>query len=194
MKTVTVKVYSFAELSEDSKEFVLENQRKNTELGSYWQDENLESLTMILKFFDWKITNVSLDYSSASASSIDIFFKTEYDGAGSMLSGVRLWKYINKNYVGSKELYGVFDGKENGHTIFTGYCADNIIVQPVYDFMKKPSNISFKELMEQSVKEYLKYMEEDYNNQRTDEFIIEDMSNNGPYEFYVTGQIFNEII
>lgn len=173
MRTVETSVYKFEELSDAAKSEAIENYRTtNEDLGRHWQDENFESIKAVLDFFDVEITNYSIDYSSAAGSYVSWSLNLDYDEEIKNLSGARLFKYIQNNYIGRVPgAYGhIFDGKpDEGRCIFTGYCADHSVIEPVINFLERPTkNISFEDLIDDIIYAGLKYMEQDYEAQMSD--------------------------
>lgn len=183
MKTILTKLYRFDELSKTAQDYAIEQYReKNEYLGQHWQEDNFESIKAVLKFFDWSITNYSIEYWSAAHSYISISLNLDYAEEIANLSGVRLYKFLNNNYVNRRtgSFNSVFDGKpDNGRCLFTGYCADGSVTEPIEKFLKRPTDITFEELMEKCIYEGLKYIEDDYNHQLSDEYIKEEITDNG---------------
>ena len=198
MKTIKINLYRFEELSEEAKEKAIENYKNDNieTLGVSWQEENFESIKAVLNFFDVKIKNWSIDYSSAACSFIDWEFKSEYNEELKNLSGARLFKYILNNYIDKKtgSLNSVFDGKhDDGRCLFTGYCADGDIIAPIIEFLQKPTKyINFKDLISDVISAGLQYIENDYNYQNSDEAITEELLNSDFY-FNASGKKFGEI-
>lgn len=194
MKTLEIKLYSFEELSEEAKNKAIENYKNDhcETLGTFWQEENFESIKAVLNFFDVKIKNWSIDYSSAGRSFIDWELNSDYDDDIKNLYGSRLYKYLQNNYIGRRtgSFNSVFDGKpDNGRCLFTGYCADCDLITPVVEFMERPiKNINFEDLINEIIYAGLKYIENDYDYQNSDESITEELINNDIY-FNASGEI-----
>ena len=194
MKTLEIKLYSFDELTKDAKQKAIENYKNDhcETLGTFWQEENFESIKAVLNFFDVKIKNWSIDYSSAARSFIDWEFTSEYDEELKNLSGARLFKYIQNNYIGKKtgSFNSVFDGKhDEGRCLFTGYCADHDIISPIVEFLEKPTKyINFEDLINDVIYAGLQYIENEYNYQNSDEAITYELLNSD-YYFNSSGKI-----
>lgn len=188
MKTIKINLYSYNELTENAKNRALENWRNMEYAGSHWQAENLESLKQGLLHFDFELTGWSIDYYCATNAYLKITGHTEDTRE---LSGVRLWKYLhNNNYLEyfckyNEQIQNVLDG----NCPFTGYCADECFLNPIRQFMKTPCDQSFIELMEQCCSKVLEIMEEDYQYQTSEDYLIEHCEANDVY-FYSTGEMY----
>ena len=194
MKTLEIKLYSFDELSDEAKNKAIQNYKKEycEEIGTFWQEENFNSIKAILNFFDVKIKYFEIDFSSAARSFINWEFTSDYSEELKNLSGSRLFKYILNNYIGKKtgSFDSVFDGKHDmGRCLFTGYYADHDIIYPVIEFLEKPTkSINFEDLINNVIYAGLNYIEKDYNYQNSDEAIIDDLLANNLY-FNASGKI-----
>ena len=188
MRTVRTKVYTFAELTPSAQQTAISNYL-NSEREYEWMDEYIDTIKQGLEFYGFELGNRwSIDYSSANCSHAPITssHRTEVDE----LSGVRLWKYLQNNY---STYFCKYDKKHkptlDGNCPFTGFCGDESFLDKVREFMMKPTNISFAELMESSVYDVLKQMECDYDDQNSEEYAIERLQEDGT-EFTVNGNIF----
>lgn len=175
MKIIKVKLYSFDELSEESKQKAIENFLAK-EREYFWMNKNLESLKNGLEFFGFKLKNYNIKYHSVSASSLKITSEHGKDEIQN-LSGVRLWKYLQTNY---SKYWCKYDKKFkpllDGDCPFTGYCADENFLDKIREFILKPTNITFIELMGNCSFDVLKCIESDYNYQNSKEFAAEELS------------------
>ena len=194
MKTLEIKLYNFEELTKEAKQKAIENYKNDNfeTLGEYWQEENFNSIKAILTFFDVKIKDFEIDYSSAARSCIYWEFKSEYTEELKNLFGARLFKYIQNNYIGKKtgSFNSVFDGKhDEGRCLFTGYCADHDIISPIVEFLEKPTKyINFEDLINNVISAGLQYIENEYNYQNSDEAITYELLNSDFY-FNSSGKI-----
>ena len=197
MKTILTKLYQFDELNETAQNYAIEQYRNNNDfLGQYWQEENFESIKAVLNFFDWSIDDYSIEYWNANCSYVSISLNLDYAEEIANLSGIRLYKFLINNYVNKKtgSFNSVFDGKpDDGRCLFTGYCADGAVTQPIEEFLKRPTNITFEELMEECIYEGLKYIESDYHYQLSDEYIKDEIINN-EMQFNAEGKELHEDI
>lgn len=105
------------------------------DLGQYSVDEALDSLKGFAEQF-----NTSLDYSISIVPDRGEYITTEIDDiAVSELSGVRLFKYLTNNYD--------LDQLLSGNCPFTGVVDDEVLLDEIRDFMKKPDSRTFQELL-----------------------------------------------
>ena len=194
MRTLEINLYKFDELSDEAKEKAIKNYKNEycEEIGTFWQEDNFNSIKAILNFFDVKIKNYEIDFSSAARSFINWEFTSEYNEEIKNLSGSRLYKYLQNNYVNRRtgSFNSVFDGKpDEGRCLFTGYCADHDIIYPVVEFLEKPTKyLNFKDLINNIIYAGLKYIENDFYYQNSDEAIIEEILNKDLY-FNASGKI-----
>lgn len=70
--------------------------------------------------------------------------------------------------------------------VLTGYCMDDDILDPIYKFLDKPSNQTFRDLLENCFDEWIKACNRDIDWQNSDEYISETISAND-YEFEEDG-------
>lgn len=174
MKTIRTKVYQFNELSESAQSTAISN-FINLEREFFWGDEWMQSLKQGLEFYGFELGNrYSIDYSSASGSYAPVI--SNHDNNIEDLSGVRLWKYLQNNY---STYFCKYDKKQkptlDGNCPFTGYCGDENFLEPIREFIKKPSNITFSELMEECVFNTLKGCEQDHDYQNSEEYAREEL-------------------
>lgn len=206
MKTIEIEIYSFEELSETAQQRAIQDYLSN-ERDYFWANENTKSIEAFFDLFPIRLKNSRWD---------DIRWEFTESENIENLSGIRLLKYLLNNYGYKlfkpkyiKSLSGERikhnrlkrNSYSNGNVsnfyysaiqkdtccVFTGYCADDAILQPVYDFIKKPDNTSFIELMENCITAFEKYLqrEEEYFN--SEEFAIEEIIAN-EYEFEESGK------
>ena len=73
--------------------------------------------------------------------------------------------------------------------VLTGMCYDDNFLKPIYDFLEKPDNTPFKELIEACFHELHKTIEEEIEFLSSEEAIAEHFEAND-YEFYEDGTRF----
>lgn len=61
--------------------------------------------------------------------------------------------------------------------VLTGYCMDDDILKPIYDFMNKPTAQNFNELLEDCFNAWVKSCNDDADYQNSDEFISDEIEN-----------------
>ena len=208
MKTITINLYKFSELSEEAKKTALDQYRNKQYDNQFYFDEIINSVKKVIDLFNLK---TGREYTDLRHSHIDDDILN--------LSGVRLYKYILNNY--GKQLFTPkyikcidrevkwkaykckvntgADGnkytliyskqKTDNSCVLTGVCYDMDILEPVYEFLKKPTNdTNFEDLIneiEAAIQKTFDTTEEWLN---SDEYIQEEIENN-EYDFTEYGKI-----
>ena len=199
MKTKTINVYSFNELSEEAKQNALQD-FCNT--GQYfWADENAESLREFANVFPVNVINWQyggggkyISHSLTCEESIE------------NLSGPRLRTYLLNNYYSvlfERKPYGKYFKSDSGvwkypkrsnifyiqtSCPFTGYCMDESLLQPIRDFINKPDNSTFSDLIDECLNNWLNDCESDYDYFFSLEYYSEHCEANN-YEFDECGNM-----
>ena len=201
MKTIEINLYSVKELDEDAKEKAF-----NEYCGSeqyFWGDDNKATLNEFERIFpviikDWRY--------GGGNSYINFCFTNDDDIEN--LSGVRLLKYLINNYYDylyepktftKNKMYTTNNKKRKSKIIYqkndcrlTGYCLDCDILEPIYEFLKKPNKyITFYDLMNDCLQSWLSACEKDYEYTYSEEAFIETSEANEWYytkdgEFYAS--------
>jgi len=213
MKTIEINMLTISELTERAKEAAYQNWLKTAEY--FWEDENRNSLAKFADIFpvsvsDWRISGEYRDY---------IAWHFTGDESIKKLSGFRLARYIWNNYFHDifkgkyygKLVYTFKDGtpipisKEHPagcrhvkrysnasfetSCVLTGYCIDDNILDPIYEFLKKPDpKTTFSGLMKTCLQAWLKAVSKDYKFCHTLEYFAEAADANG-WEFTEEGEI-----
>jgi hypothetical protein len=205
MKTKTINVYSFDELSNSAKSKAIDNWRNNNyESGSFWASENRQSMEKFAELFPIKI----IDWSYGGRGE-GVYFRFTDDYNLGEMSGLRLAKFIWNNYksdIYTYKYYSICNGRKNCVGIgsksrhskiqleefgcpFTGFYMDNEILAPLFDFMRKPSkNTTFKDLLDECFEAWIKACNDDTESQNSDESITETIQAN-EYEFDESGNL-----
>lgn len=208
MRTKTVTVYSFNELSDKAKERAV-NDYFSGGFEYPYATENSDTLNKFCELFGIKCKNFEYGYHNYINLNLDMV-----DDCILELKGVRLLKYLMNNYYSDlfKPLYRKALKTDNKHVnhsrirvtelkngkilnsyysaiekstdcVLTGYCIDNDILEPVYRFIKKPSNYTtFQDMLHECGETWLKACREDYEYCSSIEAIGEDFEAN-EYEF-----------
>ena len=211
MKTIELKLYKFSELSETAKEKAIEKWRNDSYNDQPWFiDEANDSFEKFTELFNIKWR--SIDYQETYRN--DYSFSNIDDNIR-QLSGQRLatWLWNNhKTDLFKKKYLKHFDGhkqhqnivnhtaKQTGNKycfyysplqlehscVLTGVCYDEDILGPIYEFLDKPTNDDFEDLMNDCINSLCKSVSDeiDYNN--TDEAITETIEAND-YDFTENG-------
>jgi hypothetical protein len=153
MQKVSINAYEYNELNEIAKNKVKEY---FNDFETFYQVEAEESLNKFceiynIKWQEWAIWGSYVNYE---------FLDTNLED----LSYIRLYKYIQNNI--DQKYYTDCDS-------LTGVCYDNGLLEPIIKFMKKPYNITFKELLNISVKNWINEVEAEYNYTQSDDYISE---------------------
>jgi hypothetical protein len=199
MRTATIKVYKVDELSEKAKEKAFNDFCCTSDYFS--ASENESTLKEFENLFPIKVKQWEYGF---QGSYINYEFT---DDEIEELSGIRLLKYLYNNYwtdlfkgkYYSKGRY--IDGKytyksRRSKAIFehccvlTGYCIDDDILDPIYNFLKKPeAHITFNDLMDDCLQSWIKACENDYEAYFSMES-FEDMAQANEWEFKENGEMF----
>lgn len=205
MKTRTITVYSFDELSDKAKQNAIEYFRnRNYEDGNFWANENRQSMEKFAELFPIKVTDWSY---GGRGEGVSFRFTDDYNLEG--MKGLRLAKYIWNNYkdnIYKPRYYSICNGIKNCVGLnskgryskvqitefgcpFTGFYMDNEILAPIFDFMRAPSpNTDFKDLLNDCFNAWVKACNDDVESQNSDENIIETIEAN-EYEFDENGNL-----
>jgi hypothetical protein len=162
MRDLTIKVYKFSELSE---EIQLNIWQKSSFSDDFWVYEFRASLRAFADLFSLTACGRTIfDYQTNFFTNIDD------------ISGLRLYKYLVNNYWNDlfkpkfiksipRKIYGRqfklehknYSGKDvtfiyskinrDSDCPLTGVCYDYNVLSPIYAFLKKPYEITFKDLI-----------------------------------------------
>ena len=153
MQKVSVNAYEYNELDETAKNKVKEY---FNDFETFYQVEAEESLNKFceiynIKWQEWAIWGNYVNYEFLDTNLEDLSF-------------IRLYKYIQNNI--DQKYYTDCDS-------LTGVCYDNGLLKPIIKFIKNPYNITFKELLNISVKNWINEVETEYNYTQSDEYVSE---------------------
>jgi hypothetical protein len=201
MRTKTVTLYKFAELSETAKQKAYDNWLAG-DRNNPWANENINTLFAFKKIFPITLGHNDLtQFSFAGDDEIE------------QLRGQRLANYIWNNYKSqiykgryySTSMKKIKVDKEHpaGLTytkrysriqldnccVLTGYCMDDEILNPIYTFLNKPDeNITFGELMQKCIDNFKDAVEKDDEYSYSMEFFMDEAEAND-YEFTENGEL-----
>lgn len=194
MRTIRTKIYKFSELTEDAKQTAIDLFRPTENV---WQKENYESLQEFAALFNLQLNRSNYGV-AIRLGNID------YNPCGVKLA-TWLWNnYADRIY--SKKQYWICNGvpncvgvnaKHRNSAIFiitdgcplTGYYMDNQILEPIFEYMKKPSErMDFESLMNECFEAWRVACDKDFEFQCSDEQVIDNIESN-KIEFYANGQI-----
>lgn len=188
-----ISAFSFSELSETAKQKAIADERNRIlKNGFSWESENRQSLRKFLKELNF---------------SIDRHENIEMDEVLKELTGLRLRTYLLNNHykvLFEKRPQGEF--KERGNNKleykrksqvfwqptqcpFSGYYMDDVLLDPIRDFIKNPNhNTDFEDLLMSCILKWQRAVEEDQEFQLSDECIAETLQAND-YDFLSNGSI-----
>jgi len=188
MRTETINICQYSELSESAREKAFHSWLSKGDYG--WEGDNENTLDTFTGIFPVKVKSFEYGYRDY----INFSFTADDDIEG--LSGLRLVKHIHNNYYDS-----LFKGKYYSKGKYsrtskilvdnccslTGFHMDNAILQPIYDFLKKPTDLNFKDLMEDCLESWVSACSKDYEAYMSKENFSELCEING-WEFTEDGK------
>lgn len=208
MRVEQRKIYELSELSESAQEKAHENYLNDRNFEYGWTSENKDTLYAFENIFPVKITSWEYDSNSANVSfemtcDDDIsalsgirlakyiwnnykrdLFKGKFIGALSTNEKVYHKRirssepYTNGNR--SNHYYSAITLESN--CVLTGYCLDDDILQPIYDFLNKPDSTDFETLIENCFEAWCKAVKNECQSQLSFEY-FKDIAEANEYEF-----------
>ncbi|MDV3427882.1 MAG: hypothetical protein LIR50_12795 [Bacillota bacterium] len=201
MRKQIINIYNVEELNKKAKEKAYYNFCKDTEYP--YTNENIKVLNAFANIFNVKIDGWNYDEINGN---VDYWIDCKEEI--SEMQGIRLLKYIWNTY--SDDIFqgkfystkGYYDKNNKYHykyrhskvildnnCVLTGYYLDNEILQPIYNFLNKPNNMNFKELISECLNNWSKACMIDYKNYYSiDNFIAE--SNDNEREYTKDGELY----
>jgi len=203
MKTETINLYDYSELTDEAKETAFGHFLNN---GSdyCWSGEAMDTLKAFAKVFNLTIADYSIGTGSHSYVNfhlVEEFMEVEE------LTGPRLAAYLWNNFKND-----IFKGKyysvdanrvikhnrvtctahKNGNVTvayhsaiqlesccpFTGVCFDEGILKPIIDFMNKPNDTTYLDLLTECIDAWTKEVVSDMEYQQSEEFFQEECEAN----------------
>ena len=198
MRTITrtYDLFQLAELSVAARETAYSEWLHTFEYG--WDSDNRNTLEAFESVFKVKVNDWSYDTCRYSYR-----FTSRYSGEEEELSGIRLLKYIVNNYwhtlfkPRTYYLKGNYKKRRKSRVftdnccVLTGYCADEDILRPIYDFLKAPdTRITLYDLMDKCLDSFFKSCRDDMEYQCSEESFEESCAAND-YEFWGNGKMYN---
>lgn len=188
MRTKTVTLYTFDELSEKAKEKARDEARTDGNDLYGWHDDNAQSLKAFAEFVSGK-ADYSVSPWAFSSASIKI------DGY------ITIWVEEEKDYISfgmseltGENLYNWLSGDVDKITEccpFTGYCMDEDLLDPMREYLAKSDRDdprTLQDLVDNGCERWLKAYIADWEYQYTDE-AIDDFLIANEYEFTEDGEI-----
>lgn len=174
MRTATIQVYKFEELSQKAKDAA---RAEFMSWGYSWQKEAFDSLKELIARFGAKLDNWQIDYFACSHSSIKIdadACEYEEDELRAIIDGLGSYN--------PETLKGL------GDCVLTGYCMDEAAIDGVRAAYFAGVR-SVDKLLQAGFDSWLKSCQADCESQFTDEY-LKDHCEANEYEFTESGELF----
>lgn len=206
MRTQTLTLYKFNELTPEAQQTAIERYKDADMISTDFIVD--EAGNTLKKFCDlFSITYRNFDFCEMYRSQ----YSFEMEDTILELSGLRLHKYIWNNFKSDlykgkyyslwskkdisykyyKEGYPVLKDRRSKvffdtSAVLTGWCYDESILGPIYNFLDKPTSTDFKQLLQDCLYNFAKDVCSEIEAQYTDEVISENLIAN-EYEFTANG-------
>lgn len=203
MQTIITKttVYDFDELTDEAKEKALDELRTWDLYG--WHDENRASLYEWAKAFGASVADYSYGLWGHS-------YAVVRPGEDPELTGLRLRTWVINNYghvLTQPQGFGPYVEQPSGtyrkrrvsrimveraSCPFTGYCTDDILLAPVYNFVYKYNErehggMVWQDLLQECADAWVSACVSDLEYSQSDEYLMEEIEQN-EYTFTETGE------
>lgn len=195
MKKNKIKAYTVDELDNRALERAYKEWLNKHEYP--WWSENEKSLKEFTKLFPVKVKDWEYGYDRAYVD-----FVMTCENEISELKGIRLWKYIYNNYyyffIRPKKC--VLNNKKYISKVFyeiieyplTGYYMDEVLLQPIYNFLKNPNKykyMTFEDLIGECLNNWVRECQRDYIEYSSGEYFKEEAREN-EWLFTKNGEFF----
>lgn len=214
MREVKCKLYKFEELSEEAQKKVIDRERDDIQRLHIdaWESEYRDSLKEFCELFGidvrhWEVDSCSYDYRFRFKN--DVYERDAEDVTGKYLARFMrdIHKYVFKGkYLSSKGHLGedgkwVYGKSKNSKILLvdydcplTGYCGDNFILHPVWEWFKKPDyNKSLYDLVDDCLDSFFKEWRDDMESGGTDEYVREELLTDEDEIYCEDGTLFRGI-
>lgn len=193
MKTIEIKLYKFAELSEEAKQTAIDNYRYQDN-DDFWETDRLASYKAAKNIYD-DLHNIQEEIKGARLVAwiennlSHLWMNTNViskHADGKIKNSYFAYKYHNPiKYRLSK----IFKTNNLDNCPLTGICYDFDFLQPIIDFLREPdkhtTNLNLK------MPSYEEVAQKDFDWMNTDEYIIEEIQNRHEgEEFTEEGEIY----
>lgn len=210
MRTQTIELYTFDELSPEAQQSALDNWR-HTRSDYDWCDEWRDSAKAFAdavgaRIKDYSVSSWGPVYCSIEWDNSDWWYLD--DDPADTMTGLRLRTWIINNWLPNfwkGKYYSCGERWENGKYRYksrhsritggykdcplTGYCADYDLIKPLLDFVAKPDNhMALRELLQECFDDWAIAWQQDMEAQDSDDYIRETIEANG-YEFLENGDM-----
>jgi hypothetical protein len=181
METISIQQYKFSELSEQVQNRMINNYEPNTD--HIWDDAE-KSVIEFNKLFNLKSGNHSwLDFRNNNEIELTGLRLRTYIINNFELYKPKqfsLWSKIEKSYKHYPNGYPVLKVRKSklfkdNCCILTGVCYDMDLMQPIYDFLKKPSEITFDDLMSECFDSLKKSIDSEIDSVQSYDYIFNEL-------------------
>lgn len=216
MRVEQVKIYTLSELSQDAQEKAHQDYISSNHFEWNWMGENKDTLYEFAKIFPVKVKEFEYDNNYANVE-WSFTESDEIENLKGLRLRTYIinnyWKYLyTPEYRKQLSCHGEKSHKHrkvkcsklsNGKMfcayyssginytnscVLTGYCLDDDILQPVYDFLKNPSeSVTFFDLMSDCFEGWEKAVKAECENQLSFEY-FKDIAEANDYEFKESGE------
>lgn len=174
MRTKTVNIYKFSELSEKAKQRVKDEFAAND--GYVLSDEAMASINALAEAFGGKMCDYQIDWFGGSYSSAKFKMPCDWSKADIRKKLMELGTYNKRTLKG------------HGECKLTGYCMDENAIDGFRIAFVRKKVTDLEELMDAAFDSWLKAAQADCEDYYSDEQFSE-MCNANEYEFYEDGRI-----
>lgn len=192
-ETRTYEVYTLNELTKKAREKAYNNWLERHDY--YWDGEyNQKTLQAFEQTFNIKMERWSYDTYNYTYR-----FTSNYSEEEDNLKGIRLLKFLVNNYWNDlyrpRDYWKSYQKKRESHifvsnnSVLIGYYMDDVILKPIYDFLKSPDDTTLYELMDKCLDGFFKACRDDMEYQFSEEYFAESCEENN-YEFLSDGTMF----
>lgn len=208
-RTVRIKVFKFDELSDEAKQKAIQWYRQGEQQDCFWLDEFVTTIKAACKAFDAPLADWSIDPTDRHRCTWKNDYGTHhyYYLVRDTMTGIRLRTYLINNYYDllfEGKPYGKYQQDKNGKWFyphrskvifketdcpFTGFGGDEDFLKTFREFIKKPDNSNFEELINSAIYDVCTSLEDETAYRFSDKTIAEDIICN-EYEFTQDGKIF----
>lgn len=214
MKTIQINLYSFNELNDKAKQKAINNYRNNN-YSQYYFDEIIESVKKLANILNLEfgreytdIRTSHIDDNILELSGVRLYkyiinnyyndlFKPKYLGC---IGDNRVIKHrmsktnfynMDKGAIVSSSNFIYSNIQFSNSCTLTGVCYDDDILEPIYNFLKKPLNdVSFQDLINDIESSIQKCFDDTEQYINSDDFIIDEIEAN-EYTFESDGTLNN---
>lgn len=198
MRTIqkTYTLYTISELEDEAQQKAYTDWLAKGNDYPYASD-NCNTLEAFCSLFRIDCTNYCYD-----SCTYNYRFHTKYEVDTEELSGIRLQTYIYNNFYSElykPKIYWTKNCKKKRKSrIFvtsecplTGFIMDDIMLQPLMDFMQSPDSRNFKELMRDCLEAFFSSCRDDCRYCESEDY-FKDESHGNNWEYLIDGTSFKE--